>query len=103
MKEDRLGGDDAVRPEFPDDPAELPRGERWPVAADLIALRREHPWLAGATIEPPELTNTRYLYRVSGGVTGWTSSWTSAGHRSPSGPRMAGHRGSTPRRVDERG
>jgi glycosidase len=66
VKEDRLGGDDAVRPEFPDDPAELPRGERWQVAADLIALRREHPWLAGATTEPLELTNTRYRYRVSG-------------------------------------
>jgi glycosidase len=67
VKQDRLGGDDAVRPEFPDDPAHLPRAEPWSRHADLIAFRRAHPWLAGATTERLALTNTHNRYRVSGG------------------------------------
>ena len=55
VKEDRIGGDDAVRPELPDDPADLsPLGQ--PVLdlhRRLIALRRRHPWLhrARTTVE----------------------------------------------------
>lgn len=67
VKEQRLGGDDAVRPAFPDSPGELHRGEIWQVHADLIALRRAHPWLGGASSRPLELTNTRYVYRVADG------------------------------------
>jgi glycosidase len=67
VKEERFGGDDDVRPAFPDDPADLPRTERWQIHADLIALRRANAWLGGATSRPLELTNTRYVYRVSDG------------------------------------
>jgi cyclomaltodextrinase len=46
-KEDRAGGDDAVRPPFPPTPADLsPLGA--PVLAqhqELLGLRRRHPWL----------------------------------------------------------
>ncbi|MCW2509364.1 MAG: Alpha amylase, partial [Modestobacter sp.] len=47
VKEDRAGGDDAVRPAFPDTPDELaPYG--WPtyrLHQELIGLRRRHRWL----------------------------------------------------------
>ena len=67
VKEQRLGGDDAVRPAYPDSPADLPRNETWRMHADLIGLRRSNPWLGGAVTQPVELTNTRYVYRVSDG------------------------------------
>jgi cyclomaltodextrinase len=60
VKEDRAGGDDAVRPAFPGSPAELaPYG--WPVYRlhqRLIGLRRRHPWLARARTTAGHLTNT---------------------------------------------
>ncbi|MCK2217726.1 alpha-amylase family protein [Actinomadura sp. ATCC 31491] len=60
VKEDRAGGDDAVRPAFPDRPEELsPAG--WPVYRlhqRLIGLRRRHPWLVRARTSLPHLTNT---------------------------------------------
>ncbi|WP_127573915.1 alpha-amylase family protein [Georgenia faecalis] len=66
VKEDRLGGDDAVRPAFPDSPAQLaPWGrDTYRVHRDLIGLRRRHPWLTTATTEPVSLENTRYVYRT---------------------------------------
>ncbi|MBG0817073.1 alpha-amylase family protein [Planomonospora sp. ID82291] len=59
VKEDRAGGDDAVRPAFPDRPEELP-GAGWPVYRlhqRLIGLRRRHPWLTGARTTLPHLAN----------------------------------------------
>ncbi|MFC7534517.1 alpha-amylase family glycosyl hydrolase [Actinoplanes sp. GCM10030250] len=59
VKEDRAGGDDAVRPEYPAVPAGLaPYG--WPVYRlhqRLIGLRRRHPWLAHARTASAHLTN----------------------------------------------
>lgn len=66
IKQDRLGGDDAVRPEYPDSPADLPRNDLWRMHAGLIDLRRRRPWLTGAHTEQMELTNTHYRYRTSG-------------------------------------
>lgn len=66
VKEERLGGDDAVRPAFPDAPSGL-AGWGWPVYRahqDLIGLRRRHPWLVRARTERVELANTRYVYRA---------------------------------------
>jgi len=66
VKEERLGGDDAVRPPFPPRPADAV-GRGTPVHRahrELIGLRRRHPWLVTATTEPMTLTNTRYVYRV---------------------------------------
>ena len=65
-KEDRLGGDDAVRPAFPDSPAQLAEWGRPLHRAhqDLIGLRRRHPWLVTATTEPLTVENTRYSYRT---------------------------------------
>ncbi len=67
VKEHRAGGDDAIRPAYPADPAALHGDARVHRAhRDLIALRRARPWLRGATTETVELTNTRYRYRSVG-------------------------------------
>ncbi|SER68069.1 Glycosidase [Propionibacterium cyclohexanicum] len=67
VKEDRLGGDDAIRPAFPQTPDQLaPWGEEiHRVHQDLIGLRRRHPWLTTASTETLHLTNTVFAYRVS--------------------------------------
>ncbi len=69
LKEDRPGGDDAIRPSFPDGPQALaPYG--WPVYRlhqQLIGLRRRHPWLQTAVARPVHLTNTVLAYESSEG------------------------------------
>ena len=47
VKEDRRGGDDAVRPEFPEQPGELPESgwSAYRRCQELIGLRRRRPWL----------------------------------------------------------
>ncbi|MCW2635669.1 MAG: Alpha amylase [Blastococcus sp.] len=66
VKEDRAGGDDAVRPAFPDRPEELSTlGE--PVHRlhqELIGLRRRHRWLHGARTAVLHLTNEQFAYEV---------------------------------------
>lgn len=65
-KQDREGGDDAVRPTFPLDPG-LGDGEAvFRRHQELIGLRRRNPWLRTATTHPLELTTTRYRYRTTG-------------------------------------
>jgi cyclomaltodextrinase / maltogenic alpha-amylase / neopullulanase len=67
VKEHREGGDDAVRPSFPQQPGELaPHG--WLIHAmhkELIALRRARPWLAEGRTEVRSLTNSMIVYRTS--------------------------------------
>jgi cyclomaltodextrinase len=68
VKEERAGGDDAVRPAFPADASGL-APEGWPMYRlhqELIGLRRRHPWLHAATTAPLHLTNSQLVYRVSG-------------------------------------
>ena len=69
VKEERAGGDDAVRPRFPDSPADLsPLGiGTYHLHQELIALRRRHPWLVRARTDVVELDNTRLLYRSTDG------------------------------------
>jgi hypothetical protein len=47
VKEERLGGDDDIRPAFPDSPAALaPYGwSAYRLHQQLIRLRRRHAWL----------------------------------------------------------
>ncbi|WP_182112500.1 MULTISPECIES: alpha-amylase family glycosyl hydrolase [unclassified Actinotalea] len=69
VKEDRAGGDDAVRPEFPDRPGPV-EGEAAHVLAlhrELIALRRRHPWLHTAPATLLTTTNEHLVYRVAAG------------------------------------
>lgn len=67
VKEDRAGGDDAVRPPFPSGPDELSRiGE--PILRlhqRLIALRRQHRWLAAPLAEQVLLTNDSLVLRLT--------------------------------------
>jgi cyclomaltodextrinase len=59
IKEERFGGDDAIRPAFPDRPADLPE-DGWTtyhLHQQLISIRRRHPWLAGARTETLQLSN----------------------------------------------
>ena len=67
IKEERAGGDDAIRPAFPDTPSELADwGQNVHRAhQDLIGLRRRNPWLVTATTTPLNLENTRYTYRAA--------------------------------------
>lgn len=69
VKEERVGGDDAVRPAYPADPDGLaPFG--WPtyrLHQDLIGLRRRHPWLHRARTNVVELTNEHLVYETSDG------------------------------------
>jgi cyclomaltodextrinase / maltogenic alpha-amylase / neopullulanase len=69
VKEDRAGGDDAIRPAFPATPGDLaPYG--WPtyrLHQRLIGFRRRHPWLAEAATAPVHLTNTAVALSSSGG------------------------------------
>ncbi len=69
VKEERVGGDDDVRPEFPMDRHGLaPDG--WPtfhLHQELIGLRRRNPWLHSARTETIELSNTALAYRAYNG------------------------------------
>lgn len=68
IKEDRAGGDDAVRPAFPEAPSELAQ-LGWPVYhlhQELISLRRRHPWLHTARTEVLSLSNEHLVYETRG-------------------------------------
>jgi glycosidase len=66
IKEDRAGGDDAIRPAFPATPSALaPFG--WPVYrlhGELIGLRRRRPWLHRAQTRVIEIRNTDMLFEA---------------------------------------
>ena len=68
IKTDREGGDDEVRPAFPDTPAALsPLGEPMRrIHHDLIGLRRRNPWLVNATTTPIQVEARTYVYDVNG-------------------------------------
>ncbi|ABK74343.1 alpha-amylase family protein [Mycolicibacterium smegmatis] len=67
VKEERRGGDDAVRPEFGERPGpDAPGADVLRLHQYLIGLRRRHPWLHSATTTPLLLTNTQYVYRSAG-------------------------------------
>ncbi|MFI2752511.1 alpha-amylase family protein [Cellulomonas sp. P22] len=67
VKEERVGGDDAIRPEFPPTPEGLaPHG--WPRYRELerlIGLRRRHPWLVHAPGETLEVGNAHLVLGAS--------------------------------------
>lgn len=64
VKEDRAGGDDAVRPEFTAPGVDDLGRDIYRLHQYLIGLRRRHPWLYAATTSADALTNTQYVYRV---------------------------------------
>jgi cyclomaltodextrinase / maltogenic alpha-amylase / neopullulanase len=70
VKEERFGGDDAVRPEFTAPPMGVDERGRdiFRLHQYLIGLRRRHPWLHTARTSPLMVTNTRYVYATRNGA-----------------------------------
>jgi cyclomaltodextrinase len=68
LKEDRAGGDDAIRPAFPPTPGDLPP-DGWPryrLHQRLIGFRRRHPWLVRARSSSEQLQDTALALRLRG-------------------------------------
>ena len=66
VKENRVGGDDAIRPAFPRSPADL-APEGWPIYRlhqELLGLRRQNAWLHRAHTRPLCLKNEHFTYEV---------------------------------------
>ncbi len=69
VKEDRAGGDDAVRPAFPAAPADLASADTdvFRLHQRLIGLRRRNPWLHTATATTTALRGDHATISVSDG------------------------------------
>ncbi|WIM67801.1 alpha-amylase family protein [Corynebacterium breve] len=67
MRGEGFAADDPVRPPLPATPEELSPIGQWVLNAHkaLIALRRQHPWLATGTVEVLDNTNETISYTVS--------------------------------------
>jgi cyclomaltodextrinase len=67
VKEERFGGDDAIRPAFPPDDSGFDADERaaLDVYRELIGVRRRHPWLHRATTTAPSLDNAYAVFRTA--------------------------------------
>jgi glycosidase len=68
LKEDRVGGDDAIRPEFPETPAELASVglPTYRLHQRLIGVRRRNAWLTRARTTVEHLTNQTVALRSTG-------------------------------------
>jgi cyclomaltodextrinase / maltogenic alpha-amylase / neopullulanase len=70
VKEERAGGDDAVRAPFPPRAEDLPSAgwATYRLHQQLIGLRRRHPWLHRARGAEVVLRNRQLIYDVSDGA-----------------------------------
>lgn len=68
IKEERFGGDDAIRPAFPARPGHVPgaRSEILALHQELIGLRRRHPWLHTARTRTVAVSNETITLEVAG-------------------------------------
>jgi len=66
VKEERPGGDDAVRQAFPAHPSQVVGADEAVLTLHrrLIALRRRNPWLVRAVLSPESVDNAALVYRV---------------------------------------
>lgn len=67
VKEERAGGDDAIRPVFPDPAGAFGDPDVLRIHQELIGLRRRHPWLHTARSETVSLTNESIVLRLASG------------------------------------
>lgn len=69
VKETRFGGDDAIRPAYPDGPCDLPAegADVFALHQQLIGVRRRHAWLHRARSRTLEVTNATIVLEVSDG------------------------------------
>ena len=67
VKEERFGGDDAIRPPFPADDSDFGPADRaaLDLYRELIGVRRRNPWLHRATTTAPSLDNEYAVFRSS--------------------------------------
>jgi cyclomaltodextrinase len=68
VKEERVGGDNAIRPSFPEQGPEGLAPHGWPtyrLHQELIGLRRRHPWLHRARTTALHLVNSELVYETS--------------------------------------
>jgi cyclomaltodextrinase len=63
LKEDRAGGDDAIRPEFPEKPDELTGWPTYRLHQRLIGVRRRNAWLTRSQTKVAHLKNTALALR----------------------------------------
>jgi glycosidase len=68
VKEERSGGDDAIRPEMPAAPDQVQDvdADAWSVYQRMISLRRRFSWLTRAVISTAEVANEHLLVRSAG-------------------------------------
>jgi cyclomaltodextrinase len=68
VKEERSGGDDAIRPEMPAAPDQVQDADAdaWSVYQRMISLRRRFSWLTRAVISTAEVSNEHLLVRSAG-------------------------------------
>ncbi|GAB2636114.1 alpha-amylase family glycosyl hydrolase [Kribbella swartbergensis] len=68
VKEDRAGGDDAIRPAFPDSPEDLAPSGRptYQLHQRLIGVRRRNAWLSRGRTKVEHLTNETIALRSTG-------------------------------------
>ncbi|BBC65947.1 alpha-amylase [Mycobacterium marinum] len=66
VKEERYGGDDAIRPEFGSPPIQLTHDQAsvWALHQYLVGLRRRYPWLHTASTSALRLRNRQYVYQT---------------------------------------
>jgi glycosidase len=66
VKEDRVGGDDAVRPELPPERGLFanPHPETERLHRRVFGLRRRHPWLVDAAVETVRVANDQLVLRL---------------------------------------
>jgi cyclomaltodextrinase len=69
VKEERYGGDDAVRPDFGSPPLQLDESgaDAWALHQYLVGLRRRHSWLHAASTTALQLDNRHYVYQTRHG------------------------------------
>jgi cyclomaltodextrinase len=68
-KEDRPGGDDEVRPPFPDSPDQLSRLglPTFHHHQQMLSVRRQHPWLHTARTRVSHVSNQQIVYESTSG------------------------------------
>ncbi|MGO1545136.1 MAG: alpha-amylase family glycosyl hydrolase [Gulosibacter sp.] len=88
VKEERFGGDDSIRPEFPASPTELSDREEHILALHrrLLGLRRRHAWLHSATTEVLEVENERLRIRLAAGSDALVATLNLSEESMPIGP-----------------
>ncbi len=75
IKEERLGGDDAIRPELPDAPPardalDATARRTLDLHRELLALRRRNPWLTTARTDAVHVANRAIVLRTATGEAG---------------------------------